>query len=94
MLHCLQVKHSVVSDVIIPNPINSQVLMETVLVFRVTGKLTCRVCDKVGLSRLDRHLADLHQLPPNVSSLKKNNMLPLLIHIGNIHDAAEHNGHQ
>ncbi|CAL8376234.1 unnamed protein product [Arctogadus glacialis] len=32
---------------------------------RVTGKLTCRVCDKVGLSRLDKHLADLHQLPPN-----------------------------
>ncbi|CAL8376650.1 unnamed protein product [Boreogadus saida] len=32
---------------------------------RVTGKLNCRVCDKVGLSRLDRHLADLHQLPPN-----------------------------
>ncbi|CAL8241610.1 unnamed protein product, partial [Gadus morhua 'NCC'] len=31
----------------------------------VTGKLTCRVCDTVGLSRLDRHLADLHQLPPN-----------------------------
>ncbi|CAL8290685.1 unnamed protein product [Arctogadus glacialis] len=31
----------------------------------VTGKLTCRVCDKVGLSRLDKHLADLHQLPPN-----------------------------
>ncbi|CAL8301561.1 unnamed protein product [Gadus morhua 'NCC'] len=52
---------------------------------RVTGKLNCRVCDKVGLSRLDRHLADLHQ---------QNNMLPLLIHIGNIHDAAEHNGHQ
>ncbi|CAL8326374.1 unnamed protein product [Boreogadus saida] len=32
---------------------------------RVTGKLSCRVCDKVGLSRLDKHLAALHQLPPN-----------------------------
>ncbi|KAK0148405.1 hypothetical protein N1851_011265 [Merluccius polli] len=32
---------------------------------RVRGKLNCRVCDKVGLSRLDKHLADLHQLPPN-----------------------------
>ncbi|CAL8254813.1 unnamed protein product [Gadus morhua 'NCC'] len=29
------------------------------------GKLSCRVCDKVGLSRLDKHLVDLHQLPPN-----------------------------
>ena len=65
--------------------------METVLVFR--GKLSCHVCDKVGLSRLDKHLVDLHQLPPNVSSLKKkNNRLPLLIHIGNIRDTAEHNG--
>ncbi|CAL8383581.1 unnamed protein product [Arctogadus glacialis] len=32
---------------------------------RVTGKLNCNFCAKVGLSRLDRHLADLHQLPPN-----------------------------
>ncbi|CAL8337913.1 unnamed protein product [Boreogadus saida] len=37
---------------------------------RVTGKLTCRVCDKVGL---DRHLADLHQLPPNGAEGNKPN---------------------
>ncbi|KAK0148406.1 hypothetical protein N1851_011266 [Merluccius polli] len=37
--------------------------MEAVHVhFSVTGKLNCGVCDKVGLSRLDKHLADLHQL--------------------------------
>ncbi|KAK0146339.1 hypothetical protein N1851_014362 [Merluccius polli] len=58
--------HSLVSDVIIPNPIYSQGLMETVLVhFSVKGQLNCHVCDKVGLSRLDKHLADLHQLPPD-----------------------------
>ncbi|KAK0145284.1 hypothetical protein N1851_015827 [Merluccius polli] len=40
--------------------------METVLVhFSVKGQLNCHVCDKVGLSRLDKHLADLHQLPPD-----------------------------
>ncbi|KAK0146336.1 hypothetical protein N1851_014359 [Merluccius polli] len=31
----------------------------------VKGQLNCHVCDKVGLSRLDKHLADLHQLPPD-----------------------------
>ncbi|CAL8275024.1 unnamed protein product [Gadus morhua 'NCC'] len=36
--------------------------MEAVHVhFSVTGRLNCRVC----LSRLDKHLADLHQLPPD-----------------------------
>ncbi|KAK0148407.1 hypothetical protein N1851_011267 [Merluccius polli] len=40
--------------------------MEAVHVhFSVTGKLNCGVCGKVGLSRLDKHLADLHQLRPD-----------------------------
>ncbi|KAK0148409.1 hypothetical protein N1851_011269 [Merluccius polli] len=40
-------------------------VQEKNLLLSWSSKLNCGVCDKVGLSRLDKHLADLHQLRPD-----------------------------